>query len=201
MDRRDAYRFHKGVSRHRRFSNAACCDTAALMAGACTQSARASSASVATANLGCPSALRPTLIGIKVHSFWHHDRGSAALWALAIGRIAEAYWQPARASSALVDGGNFDARRRKLTSRLRPIGTKFIAMKGKFCSLQRRRAADARARICAGAPTSRAIAGRSRSDTSFAVGARRHFAASVAVPARAWRAIRAQYTRAHPPRS
>ena len=69
MDRRDAYRFHKGVSRHRRFSNAACCDTAALMAGACTQSARASSASVATANLGCPSALRPTLIGMKVHLF------------------------------------------------------------------------------------------------------------------------------------
>ena len=76
--------------------------------------------------------MRPTLIGIKVHSFWHHDRGSAALWALDIGRIAEAYWQPARASSALVDGGNFDARRRKLPSRLRPIGTKLIAMKGKL---------------------------------------------------------------------
>jgi len=34
--------------------------------------------------------LRPTLVGIKVHSFWHHDRFSAGLWALAIGRIAEA---------------------------------------------------------------------------------------------------------------
>jgi len=76
--------------------------------------------------------LRPTLIGIKVHRCEPSGRGSAALWALAIGRIAEAYWQPARASSALVDGGNFDARRRKLTSRLRPIGTKFIAMKGKL---------------------------------------------------------------------
>ena len=30
---------------------------------------RASSASVATANLGCPSALWPTLIGMKVHTF------------------------------------------------------------------------------------------------------------------------------------
>ncbi len=39
------------------------------MAEAYWQSARASSASVATANLGCPSALRPTLIGMKVHLF------------------------------------------------------------------------------------------------------------------------------------
>ena len=39
------------------------------MAEAYWQSARASSASVATANLGCPSALRPTLIGMKTHLF------------------------------------------------------------------------------------------------------------------------------------
>ena len=40
------------------------------MAEAYWQSARTSSASVATANLGCPSALRPVLIGMKVHTFF-----------------------------------------------------------------------------------------------------------------------------------
>ena len=136
------------------------------MAEAYWQSARASSATVATANLGCPSALRGTLIGIKVHLFlriianarrhygrqasaiWpshigsrpgphrelvsciscdnldahrrcgqrssasryilsaHYRQGSAALWALGIGRMAEAYWQSARASSATVATAN-----------------------------------------------------------------------------------------------
>ena len=166
MDRRDAYRFHKGVSRHRRFSNAACCDTAAhtssadacigLMAGACMQSARvlviismpigvAANAHrhqgawfcafwprlgdimgarhrrygrgilavcpdliglVATANLGCPSALWPTLNGRRSSAsryifFAHYRQGSAALWAPSIGPMAEPYWQSARASSRI----------------------------------------------------------------------------------------------------
>ena len=47
------------------------------------------------------------------------------------------------------------------------------------------------ARASAQARRRAARSGRSRTDTSFAVGARRHFAASVAVPARVWGAIRA----------
>ena len=70
------------------------------------QSARASSASVATANLGCPSALRPTLIGIKVHRCEPSGRGSAELWALGTGDLADAYWRSARASSATVASGS-----------------------------------------------------------------------------------------------
>ena len=49
--------------------------------------------------------------------------------------MAEAYWQSARASSASLAIANLDAHaahRRQLPSRLRPIGTKFIAMKGKL---------------------------------------------------------------------
>ena len=161
MDRRDAYRFHKGVSRHRRFSNAACCDTAAhtssadacigLMAGACMQSARvlliismpigvAANAhrhqgawfcafwprlgdimggrhrrygrgilAVCPDLIGLGSHCEPRMpVGVAANAHRHEGayflriiQGSAAPWALGIDRMAEPYWQSARASSRI----------------------------------------------------------------------------------------------------
>ena len=71
--------------------------------------ARALSALAAGGNLGCPSALRPALIGITVQGCGTMPKAWRYYWALGMGHMTEASSQPARGRSASATSSSLDA--------------------------------------------------------------------------------------------